>query len=58
MDEDDFEWAANEKNILSLLNIINDFNENFRFENPYLRQLSHFSEMQSDTLMHREGSKG
>ena len=55
MDEDDLKWVANEKNILLLLE---QFHENVVLKLPDFRTISHFSEMQNDALMHREGLKG
>ena len=55
MDEGDFKWVGNEKNVLLLLN---QLHEHVRSKPPVLRKLSHFSEMQIDALIHREGLKG
>ena len=52
MDEDDLEWVGNEKNILLLLR---QFDAYVRSKIPNLKQLSHFSGMQNNAFMHREG---
>ena len=38
--------------------IIETVSENFRSKSPKYKKLSHFSQMQNDALMHREGLKG
>ena len=54
-DEDDFKWGANEEKISLLLK---QSHENVTSKNPRRRKLGHSSEMQNDSLMHREGLKG
>ena len=54
MDEDDLKWVGNEKNVLLSLK---QFHEHVRSKPLVLKKLSHFSEMQNDALMHREGFK-
>ena len=48
-------YVANEKNILLILNSSKKF---FVLKHIGCRKLSHFSAMQNDALMHREGLKG
>ena len=55
VDEDDLKWMANEKNILLLLN---SSMETLALQPLDFRKLNHSSEMQHDSLMHREGLKG
>ena len=55
VDEDDLKWVTNEKKILLFLK---QLQENCGFKTTSCRKLSNFSEMQNDTLMHREGLKG
>ena len=55
VDEDDLKWALNGKTIV----IIKTVPWTFSIKNPLdLGKLSHSSEMQNDTLMHREDLKG
>ena len=53
--EDDFNRVTLVKNISFLLK---QFYENCSPETPRCNKLSHFSVLQNDALMHREGSKG
>ena len=55
MNEDDLKWVGNEKNVLLSLK---QFHEHVCSKPLVLKKLSHFSEMQNDALMHREGLKG
>ena len=55
VDEDDLKWVKNEKKITSLLK---QSHENFRYKTLSCWKLSHFSDMQNDVFMNREGSKG
>ena len=41
----------------ALNEVTKQFQENVRSETQMSRQLSHFSDMQNDALMHREGLK-
>ena len=52
MDENDLKWLPNEIKVWLLLR---QFNEYFLSRH---RKLSHFSDMQYDVSMHRQGLKG
>ena len=51
MDEDDLKWVKNEKKILLS---IKQFHKNVRYKLSRRRKLGNSSDMQNDTLMHRE----
>ena len=55
VDEDELKCVANENNILLLLNTSIEM---LGLKSLGSRKLSHYSEMQNDVLMHREGLKG
>ena len=55
MDKDELKCVANEKNILLLLSTSIEM---LGLKSLCYRKLSHYSEMQNDALMHREGLKG
>ena len=55
MDEDDLMWVLYEKKVLLLLK---QLQEKFRSKTPRCIKLRHFSKIEKDALMHREGRKG
>ena len=54
MDEDDLNWVTFVKNIVIIKTVLENY---CRSKTIKCKKLGHFSEIQNDALMHREGLK-